>query len=704
MPDEKLTDDLEKVDSILDEVGDKNENITGPEVNISDSSDRSKRTAFIILTFVVVVITLLLGFYLYKKTIKPKVSSGEKTQIQEELTKLDKFKSNEEFKTFIAKAEEKTQTGSSYLGLGSRNTAISELSLPSAGGSFGSLDKSTTVSRYSETNVQVAGIDEPDILKTDGKSIYFSKENQYYGEPIMMRETTSLLEDSFPSTEMKTGVNLTKIIKAFPPSDLSITSDIQENGNLLLSKSNLIIFPLGKIVSYDISDQVNPKKAWEFKLESNNQILASRLIKDKLYVIFKTVVNSFTPCPIKVMSSSGSNMEVLCTDIYRPAVSIPSDSTITAVSIDIASGKTDKKVSFMGSSGNSVVYMSNDNLYVTYSYYEDIAEFMYKFLNEEAKDLVSAEVLNRINEIKGYNLSSETKLMELSRITEQYIQSLSDDERLKFNNEMENRGNSYIKKHKRELEKTGIAKVGLSNLEISNVGAVPGILLNQFALDEFNSNLRVATTISQSFLGGSGESANDLYVLGKDMKVIGAVTDMGLSERIYSVRFVEDKAYIVTFRQTDPFYVLDLSNPESPSLKGELKIPGFSSYLHPIGKNKILGIGEESSKVKISLFDVSDPSNPKELSKYSLDEYWSEIENTHHAFTIDYDNKVFFIPGGKGGYIFSYEKDILSLVKAVADVSVKRALYINNYFYIIGDTGINILNESDWESVNTLEY
>ncbi|MEA3560689.1 MAG: beta-propeller domain-containing protein, partial [Candidatus Omnitrophota bacterium] len=94
-----------------------------------------------------------------------------------------------------------------------------------------------------------------------------------------------------------------------------------------------------------------------------------------------------------------------------------------------------------------------------------------------------------------------------------------------------------------------------------------------------------------------------------------------------------------------------------PELKGELKIPGYSSYLHPINKDRILGMGKEGSKVKVSLFDVELASNPKEADKYILDEYWSDVLNTHHAFLLDAKHKIFFLPGHKGGYIFSYEKN-----------------------------------------------
>ena len=258
------------------------------------------------------------------------------------------------------------------------------------------------------------------------------------------------------------------------------------------------------------------------------------------------------------------------------------------------------------------------------------------------------------------------------------------------------------------MEQTDIVKISLSNFDIKDIGTVPGQLLNQFSLDEYDGNLRVAVTIgAQNQLrwqyGIDVEDANGVYVLDKNMKTIGEVTDLGLEEKIYSARFIGERGYLVTFKQIDPFFVLDLSDPTDPKVTGELKIPGFSSYLHPINEDTILGIGREGSKVKMSLFDVSDPTNPIEVSKYMLDEYWSEIQNTHHAFLQDSKHSVFFMPGNKGGYIFSYEDNELKMVKAVSGIRARRAVYLDDYLYIIGDNKIVVLAESDWSRVNELE-
>jgi uncharacterized secreted protein with C-terminal beta-propeller domain len=212
--------------------------------------------------------------------------------------------------------------------------------------------------------------------------------------------------------------------------------------------------------------------------------------------------------------------------------------------------------------------------------------------------------------------------------------------------------------------------------------------------------------VQNSWVSGFGRTADsfsDVYVLNGSLDVLGSVRDLGKTERIYSVRFMAERGYVVTFRQTDPFYVLDLSNPRSPALKGELKIPGYSSYLHPLKEDLLVGVGQESGNVKLSLFDVADPENPREIDKYSMTEFWSEAQNNHHAFLADEQHEAFFMPGSQGGYVFSYAGNSLSMVKAVAGSQVQRAVYINDYLYVIGQDKIVVLNEKDWSQAGALD-
>ena len=170
-------------------------------------------------------------------------------------------------------------------------------------------------------------------------------------------------------------------------------------------------------------------------------------------------------------------------------------------------------------------------------------------------------------------------------------------------------------------------------------GKVEGRLLNQFAMSEHNGDLRVATTTDD--WGGFGDrSESTVFVLrpnGTDLEEISSISGLGRDEQIFAVRFLGDVGYVVTFRQTDPLYVLDLSDPENPVLDGELKIPGYSAYLHPVGEGLLLGVGQDADDdgrtrgTQLSLFDVSDPANPERISTLQIGGQ-SEVEWDHKAF------------------------------------------------------------------------
>ncbi|MGH2686543.1 MAG: beta-propeller domain-containing protein, partial [Actinomycetota bacterium] len=173
---------------------------------------------------------------------------------------------------------------------------------------------------------------------------------------------------------------------------------------------------------------------------------------------------------------------------------------------------------------------------------------------------------------------------------------------------------------------------------------VQGTLLNQFSMDEHEGNLRVATTSAPWFGGdvAAGPVSESFVTVlsqrGEELVEIGKVGGLGKDERIYSVRFIGDLGYVVTFRQVDPLYVLDLSNPEAPAVRGELKILGYSAYLHPMADGLLLGVGQDASEegrvqgTQLAVFDVSDPANPRRVHQLRIDQSSSEAEYDHHAF------------------------------------------------------------------------
>ena len=572
----------------------------------------------------------------------------------------------------------------------------SELTFDSVSG----MEKNTGVrapavtQRESATNVQVAGIDEPDIVKVSGNHLFYSSENWLY-YPLIERF-------SAPSIMPPINQSTTKTINAYPAESMGIASSIGKAGTLLISENTLVILSGPTIYGYDITDTTNPTEKWTASLKDSGEIVSARLKDNVLYLITRTPIQTSSPCPIRPLTKNdGTDIVIPCTDIYYPIRPAEIDGTFTVSAITPATGIVADTLSFVGSLNSSVIYMSENSLFVTYAQPTDYVTFFYDFLDEKGEGLVPTSILNRLQELKGYTLSTATKLMELQSIINTYQNSLASSEYDQFEESLSTRLSEYLAVHQREFEKTKIVKIGLDSLVITGTGSIPGSLLNQFSLDEYQDNLRVATTINNSSLG-VGTSVNDIYVLDESLDIIGSVLDLGKTERVYAARFIGNRGYVVTFRQTDPFYVIDLSNPRAPKAAGELKIPGYSSYLHPLAENVVLGIGMENSKVKLSLFDVHNPENPAEISKLTLDEYWSEALDNHHAFMVDPSQEIFFMPGGNAGYILSYAGNALQVKKAISDISAKRAAYINNIFYIIGRDTIIALSENDWSEVKRL--
>jgi len=175
-------------------------------------------------------------------------------------------------------------------------------------------------------------------------------------------------------------------------------------------------------------------------------------------------------------------------------------------------------------------------------------------------------------------------------------------------------------------------------------GTVPGYLLNQFSLSEFDGYLRVATTSRPIWWGNgppSAFSSSAVTVLarsGARLIPVGRVSGLGAGQQIYSVRFVDDTGYVVTFRQVDPLYTIDLRNPAAPRVAGQLELAGYSAYLQPLSPGLLLGIGQdvgqgnEPSGSQLELFDVSDPAAARLVAKVTLGAgSSSEVQYDHHA-------------------------------------------------------------------------
>ena len=191
---------------------------------------------------------------------------------------------------------------------------------------------------------------------------------------------------------------------------------------------------------------------------------------------------------------------------------------------------------------------------------------------------------------------------------------------------------------------TSIYRVSIDEgkLTFQAKGAVAGSVLNQYSMDEYDGYFRLATT------NWKDTTQNTVYVVDMNITTAGSIEleKAEIRETIMSARFIGNKAYIVTFEQKDPFFVLDMSDPTNPKVTGELEIPGYSSYLHPYDENTIIGLGMEDNTVKLSLFDVTNVNDPKEIAKYifEADYSYSEALQDPKAFLFDKARQLLVIP------------------------------------------------------------
>ena len=317
---------------------------------------------------------------------------------------------------------------------------------------------------------------------------------------------------------------------------------------------------------------------------------------------------------------------------------------------------------------------------------------------------------------------------------------MSESERQAVIAEMKSGEQEAIRKREIDQSTTVIHKIGINNGAITYLakGEVPGYLKNQFAMDEYGGNLRVATTSDVWTTRGQYEY-NNVFVLDSAMKTIGSLTHIAEQEKIYSTRFIGDRLYMVTFKRIDPFFVIDLSTPSSPKILGKLKIPGYSDYLHPYDKNHIIGIGKETTTndwggvstkgLKLALFDVSDVEHPKQLDKVEIGDSGTDSAalTDHRAFLFDKNKNLLVIPArvvkqidtpGKytgdqqriwyGAYVFGLTPETGFVLKGTVEHStsggyswygspydVKRSLYIGDTLYTLSQQQIlaNSLNQ-----------
>jgi inhibitor of cysteine peptidase len=573
---------------------------------------------------------------------------------------LKQFKSPDELKSFLNASYELTHGTRDSWGLNLMPSAAGVTGAKMATAESASDSSSSagggSAESYSKTNVQVEGVDEPDIVKNDGKYIYTLS-----GGKIA-------------------------IVEAYPASNMKVLSEIKISNarDIFVNEDKLIVFgedysymPYAKMAAevmclgcgggystsrtlvmiYDIKDRNNP--ILEYNITSEGNYVDSRMIGDYVYLVSSKYANVNYPEP-PIYTLNGVEERVPATDVYYFDYHDNSYVFNSITSINVKSGDFNKKVYLIGQA--STIYVSQKNIYLTYQKSLDYKDYVKKYSEEVVIKIVPEENV-KINEIVNSENPEYMKQNELNSLIYTMSNKLTGDFKAQFDEKFMKLNEDFQILIQKETEKTAVHRIGVNKDEIKYTGAgeVPGHILNQFSMDESNDYFRIATTVGDVW---GGKSSNNVYVLDKELKIAGRLEDLAKGEKIYSARFVGNRAYVVTFKKVDPLFVIDLSVAEEPKVLGYLKIPGYSDYLHPYDENHVIGIGKEAvdasevetsgrnldfawyQGVKISLFDVSDVTQPIEEAKYVIGDRGTDSPALydHKALLFDKEKKLLVIP------------------------------------------------------------
>ena len=676
----------------------------------------------------------------------PDGDSGE-VVVGEPTYELKKFGSLSELKSYLKNSEVSgdgiDDFGGIGFGAGLRTTvAFAESADSSIGAPMAKSIESSAVD-YSETNVQVKGVDEADIVKNDGKYIYMISDGKLV------------------------------IVDAFPAEGAEKVAEFEVEGrarNLFVNGDRMVVFTddnervytiprfgiiprerynqVTKALIYDISDRELPTLVEEYSV--SGWYYDSRMIEDQVYMITNDNVYYYGDVvSLPVVRESGN--VVVKPDIFYFDNPETNYNFNTIASFNIKEENEINAETYMMGYGNTL-FVSKDNIYIAhkknlpYNYYRENNEQRFY---EVVVPLLDSSIKAKINSIKGDNsLNSVEKWDKISVVIEGMYNNMEDEEKELFVDKMNDAIEEYEIKLEQERRKTIIHKISIDDGEIEYKarGEVKGHLLNQFSMDEHDGNLRVATT---TFIFRRDSTMyNNVFVLDEDLDVIGELEDIAPDERIFSTRFMGDRLYMVTFKQIDPLFVIDLSNPRNPEILGELKIPGFSDYLHPYDENHIIGIGKDTTAnefggvttggVKLALFDVSDVANPKEKAKFIIGTSGSDSEalRDHKAFLFDLEKNLLVMPVNEvkervydesrgyyrwntwqGAYVFTLTEEGFEVKGTVTHSTeensrryyyrgletLRRSLYMDNVLYTISEAKIKMNDLDTVEDINEVE-
>ncbi len=538
-------------------------------------------------------------------------------------------------------------------------------------------------SNYSDTNVQVDGVDEADIVKTDGEYIYVLRKNNLLifkadGENTTLVSTVKVAESDSETADGRyvseyaselyvsgdTAIVLLSYYSSGPYDEKPYTDGDIEGP--VYDEDNTV----SKAAFYDISDRANPVHKAE--LGQDGYLQTSRLIDGTLYLISNYYIynwdqeNDGTYVP-RMYTGEERTLVGADTISIMPAPFITSSSYTVIGAYDVDAGTLKTSQSLLG--GGTTVYMTDSMLYVASSTSVQTQSDPYK---------------DSVYTVIDYTMESVTGITSFD-VTD-------------------------------------------GGLTLDASGEVPGRINDQFSMDAYDGTLRLVTTTYASswseyidedkdfvnYIWDESPSANALFVLDDGLDIIGSVENLAEDEQVYSARFDGTIGYFVTFRQVDPLFAVDLSDPTNPTVLSELKITGFSEYLHLYGENRLFGLGMNADEegrtngMKLVMFDTTDPTDVTVKHSLALESYYSAALYNHKAILIAPAKDIIAFPTDSGYDIYGYSEADGFVKKATIGAlewsGDSRGLYIGDYAYIIDYEHLTVLDMVSFELLKTLSF
>ncbi len=607
--------------------------------------------------------------------------------------------------------------------------------------------------KYSETNVQVKGIDEPDIVKTNGKQIAVAWKNKLY---IVDPNNYKLLwKKSFNST-ISSIYLLDKYLIVITSSENNVPLEIRLPGEDLK-----ITLPQGTLnTTIYVYKWVDNEYKQAYSIDITGRPVSSRLLNNILYLITTQPLE-----PSKPVVPIVNGKPVPANDIY---VIEDKPTTYTNIlSLNISSGKY-STYSFIAGP-YSRIYMSYKYLIIaSYTpWYQRLIDIkLFKTITKFLPDKVSREI-NKYIEENNIRKATETFYEYLETLTVDEIKNLF----LLINTELSSK--EYV-----ATDNTTFYVFEINDLNLKYKGKLTteGSIRDQFSMEVYKEKYFVTATTVEHYkvtlsywitnprtitITGNKDITviengnikkykitvteaknpeyaywgysiyvypsisrisidNELSIFDLEtMKKISNLTNIAPGERIYASRIIDNYFFIVTYRRIDPIFAINITDPYHPEIIGYLKIPGYNEYLHPLSNNKLLGIGVENNDLIISLYDISDPRNIKELSKIKIEDSTSLVLYNYHAFTIDYEKQLIFIPirsfkifigyqtsewdlGSVGILVIKYSDDNVETVTILQHPGASRTIYIGEKVYTISPTSIKVFDENTFKEITEI--